>query len=376
MKVLRLVPINLFRAADPVIKSLKWKFCSMWSNKQTCWGQAAPSGGQTTLENIFRSLQQRWAFSRLARRSVTLLFVSDQNRFFCCYSFFSFFFPFRTPLGNGLRVAAVAGGNRRDKQRGASTKKGGWRERGRDEGRERSSERGLRGSASTTLVLFSLLHYKNSWQMQPRHRQRSRTPARKRRCLKIRIGAWRIHWRLPQSAVFKGNVPFSSWPPDQIILFGDHWRFAHPLQCLKASSSTLGHVKPQHRFSSQLLLAFARWHCAVQRSPLWKWLRVASSLRHWKGHQIEWGVLNEAALLPQYPPAGATLCILSRWRENIYIYIMQDISTCCQYNVHCNHQSLNGFIFDKPSGGASCECSHTSFREPFIIYFSDRLFHR
>lgn len=158
--------INLFRATDPVIKSLKWHFCTMWSNKhgqsQTCWGQAAPSGGQMTLENIFRSHQQLWAFPLFASRYVTLLFVSHQNRFFCCYFLF-FLFP--NLSGNGLLVAAVAVSIRPDKQRSASIQREMERER------ERSSERGLLGSASTTLVLFSLVHYKNSWQMQSRHRQ-------------------------------------------------------------------------------------------------------------------------------------------------------------------------------------------------------------
>lgn len=92
------------------------------------------------------------------------------KQIFLLLLFFFLFFP--NLSGNGLLVAAVALGIRRDKQRSGSIQ--------RERERERSSERGLLGSASTTLVLFSLLHYKNSWQTQSRHRQRTWTPARKR----------------------------------------------------------------------------------------------------------------------------------------------------------------------------------------------------
>lgn len=104
----------------------------MWSNKhgqsQTCWGQAAPSGGQMTPENIFRSHQLRWAFPHFAHRYVTLLFVSDQNRFFCC-----FFFFFRTSWETAwsLHLASDVINNV------APAYKGRWRER--EKLRERAS---------------------------------------------------------------------------------------------------------------------------------------------------------------------------------------------------------------------------------------------
>lgn len=112
-------------------------------------------------------------FHFFARQYVTLLFVSDQNRFFCCWYFISFFFP--NLSGIGLLVAAV--GIRRDKQRGASTQR--EMERGREELRERAS--GICQYNTCTVLSFPL-------QTQLADAVPAQTmrppPARKRQCLK------------------------------------------------------------------------------------------------------------------------------------------------------------------------------------------------
>lgn len=199
--------INLFRATDPVIKSLKWHFCTMWSNKhgqsQTCWGQAAPSGGQMTLENIFRSHQQLWAFPLFASRYVTLLFVSHQNRFFCCYFLF-FFFP--NLSGNGLLVAAVAVSIRPDKQRGASIQREMERER------ERGAQKEVFWALPVQHLYCSLLSTtKTAGRCSPDTDNASAACAQAP-MFKIRIRDLWFHLKLLCLLCFRGNVQFSSWP--------------------------------------------------------------------------------------------------------------------------------------------------------------------
>ena len=74
------------------------------------------------------------------------------------------------------------------------------------------------------------------------------------------------------------------------------WKFS--FHSLKASS-TLGHLKPWHKYSFKLLLAFSFWQCHGECVPSENDYMLPA-LCHWKGHQTEWGILNKAAFLLRF----------------------------------------------------------------------------
>lgn len=70
------------------------------------------------------------------------------------------------------------------------------------------------------------------------------------------------------------------------------------------ASSTLGHLKPWHKYSFKPPLAFSFWHGDVESfsSPLSeKMITCCQRFAIEKGHQIEWGAVNEVAFLLQFP---------------------------------------------------------------------------